>query len=338
LGPGHPRSLRSLHIAALTLPKLGRPEEGLKAAEDMLQVSLTANRGDPANPRLATAHRMIYFNAADLGDVKRAYDATLAGIEVNLAAVAPSLSDMAFSTSNLAHLMIGLGNLDQASVWNTQSQRVAETIDPTCRSTMFSYRHMYAAIIARERGDLAAARREARLAVEADLRSMSPTDPEVLKKRMHQGLVEARLGDAQLAATGLTETVRLYDATLGPDHPDAAQALGYLAQASAALGRDDLADEQFATSLQRLGKRTRDTNSTYVELLRAYVAFAAARRGTATAGPLQAQLADIERRRPPLTQQDLARLDDLASRLARDRRFGASGPVRCGGGAGERTQ
>jgi eukaryotic-like serine/threonine-protein kinase len=338
LGPGHPRSLRSLHIAALTLPKLGRPEEGLKAAEDMLQASLTANRGDPANPRLATAHRMIYFNAADLGDVKRAYDATLAGIEVNLAAVAPSLSDMAFSTSNLAHLMIGLGNLDQASVWNTQSQRVAETIDPTCRSTMFSYRHMYAAIIARERGDLAAARREARLAVEADLRSMSPTDPEVLKKRMHQDLVEARLGDRQRASTGLTETVRLYDATLGPDHPDAAQALGYLAQASAALGRDELADEQFATSLQRLGKAVRDTNPTYVELLRAYVAFAAEKRGATAAAPRRAQLADIERRRPPLTRQDLARLDDLASRLARDRRFGASGPARCGGGAGQRTQ
>jgi len=75
----------------------------------------------------------------------------------------------------------------------------------------------------------------------------------------------------------------------------------------------------------------RDTNPTYVELLRAYVAFTAARRGAVAAAPLRAQLADIERRRPPLTRQDLARLDELASRLARDSRFGASGPSRCDG-------
>lgn len=295
LGPHHEKVARAIHIASIANNRLGRFREGLALAEEQLE-TMRAVVG-PDDPRLARPLRMIYLNASMLGDTPRAYQAIRRAIAVNEAAPHPNLENLQLSYSNLGKLYLDDGLLDEAESCFRRSLAILEDVYGADRTSQFAYGHMYLGMVARERGDYATARLELDRSVEYELKLRPPDHLEVLKKRMHREYVEVFAGNHARARTGLEDVVDRLDHTAGPEHPISAQALGYLAEANAGLGRDALAEEQFQLATSRLAARLGPTAAIYLQALRAQATFIRRTRAPEVAAPLLARLDELERQR-----------------------------------------
>jgi serine/threonine-protein kinase len=303
LGQNHLKVAAATHVRTRAMYMLGRYREALALAQQEHEI-LNAVVG-PDDVRQARAYRMMYINYNKLGDAPNALRSIKRAIAINEAAPSPSLTDLHIAYGNLGKLLLDEGFPDAAEPWFDRSREILRRLYAPDHSE-FAYPYMFYGILAYKRGKYDSARDYLDRAVAVDLKLYPPEHVEVLKKRIHREYVELLAGNAARAAAGLEEIVAILDRTVGPEHPVSAQAVGCLAEANDALGKDAAAETQFQRALATIEKQQGTANVPYFDTLRAYATFVRRARGVESAKPLFDRLAGLEAKRTPLRASDLS--------------------------------
>ncbi len=303
LGPNHLKIAAATHVRTRAMYMLGRYREGLALAQQEHEI-LNAVVG-PDDVRHARAYRMMYINYNKLGDAPNALRSIRRAIAVNESAPAPNLTNLHIAYGNLGKLLLDEGFLDESERWFDRSTEILRRLYAPDHSE-FAYPYMFYGILAYKRRDYDVARDWLDRAVTVDLKLYPPEHVEVLKKRIHREYVELLAGDAARAAAGLGEIAATLDRTVGAEHPSSADAIGRLAEANAAMGKDAEAEQQFQRALATIDKQQGTSNVPYFETLRAYATFVRRARGAESAKPIFDRLAGLEAKRPKLRASDVS--------------------------------
>ncbi len=303
LGPNHLKIAAATHVRTRAMYMLGRYREGLALAQREHEI-LNAVVG-PDDVRHARAYRMMYINYNKLGDAPNALRSIKRAIAVNESAPSPNLTNLHIAYGNLGKLLLDEGFLDESEPWFDRSTEILRRLYAPDHSE-FAYPYMFYGILAYKRGSYDVARDWLDRAVTVDLKLYPPEHVEVLKKRIHREYVELLAGDAARAAAGLGEIAATLDRTVGPEHPSSAEAIGRLAEANDALGKDAEAEQQFQRALATIEKQQGTSNIPYFETLRAYATFVRRARGAESAKPIFDRLAGLEQKRTPLQAADVS--------------------------------